>query len=154
MCDSLCFDTREAGKPTTSQLLSVNTRRCAIQDKEWKTPPVRGFYQQCSIRSIRVPVVLCCRGLLLCTEPRVLPSIMQRVNIAGCRCCVVWFHGTHSWWKWRSATGYLNIRGSQEHAFIVPAHAPLQIDFLQQAHAHANRSQMLPWTGQWNQLMH
>ena len=52
----------------------------------------------------------------------------------------------------RSATGYLNIRGSQEHPFIVPAHAPLQIDFLQQAHAHATRPQMPPWTGQWNQL--
>lgn len=81
-------------------------------------------------------------------------SIYQCVNIAGCRCCGVWFHGTHSapWWKWRNATGYLNIRGSQEHPFIVPARAPLQIDFLQQAHAHATRPQMPPRTGQRNQL--
>lgn len=35
---------------------------------------------------------------------------MQCVNMTGCQS---WFHGTHSgpWWKWRNATGYLNIRG-------------------------------------------
>lgn len=100
----------------------------------------------CCFMLVRKPVV--------CTKLQVLPSIMQCVNTAGWQCCWVWFHGTHSapWWKWRNATGYLNIRGSQEHPFIVPAHAPLQIDFLQQAHTHATRSQMLPWAGQWNQL--
>lgn len=103
---------------------------------------------------IQINKILYIGESLLCTEPREPPSIMQCVNTAGCRCCVVWFHGTHSalWWKWRNAMGYLSIRGSQEHPFIVPAHAPLQIDFLQQAHAHANRPQMPPWTGQWNQL--
>ncbi len=78
---------------------------------------------------------------------------MQCVNIAGCRCWV-WFHSTHPapWWKWSNATGYLSIRGGQEHPLIVPACAPLQIDFLQQAHAHATTPQMPPWTVQWNQL--
>ncbi len=135
-------------------LLLVNTRHWAIQDKEWKTLPVRGHYQQCSFRSIRAPVVLCWWQIVLCTKLWVLPSIMQCINIGGCRCCRVWFHGIHSapWWKWRNATGYLNIRGSQEHPFIVPVHAPLQTDFLQQAHAHATRSQMPPRTGQRNQL--
>lgn len=33
-------------------------------------------------------------------------------------------------------------RQSQEQPFIVPAHAPLQIDFLQQPHAHATRPQL------------
>lgn len=133
-------------------LLSVNTTLC---NTGLKTPPVRELNnQQCSFRSIRVPVVSCCWELVLCTKPRVLPSIMQCVNIAGCQCCGVWFHGTHSapWWKWRNAMGYPNIRGIRLHPFIVPAHAPLRIDFLQQTHAHATRPQMSSWTGQWNQL--
>lgn len=92
--------------------------------------------------------------LALCAKARVLPSIMQCVNTAGSRCCGVRFHSTHSapWWKWRNATGYLNIRGSQEHFFIVPMYAPLQIDFPQRAHAHTTRPRMAPWTGQQNQL--
>lgn len=52
-------------------LLSANTRHCAAQDKEWNTLLVRGFFQQCSFRSIIVPVALCWGELVLCTKPRV-----------------------------------------------------------------------------------
>lgn len=52
-------------------LLSANTRHCETQDKEWKTLLVRGLYKQCSLRSIRVPVVLCWGELLWCAKLRV-----------------------------------------------------------------------------------
>lgn len=79
---------------------------------------------------------------------------MQCVNTAGCLRRGMQFHSTHPapWWKWRNVTGHPNIRGSQEHPFIVPTHAPLQIDFLHQAHVWATRPRRPVWGGQWNRL--
>lgn len=85
----------------------------------WKTRPVWGFYHQDSFRSI---VVLCWWGSVM------YKTASASIYHAMCQYCWLavfgeWFHGIHSapWWKWRNATGYLNIRGSQEHPFIVPA---------------------------------
>jgi len=98
----------------------------------------------------RGPVV---RNPVLCIKSHFHPWCNVS-TLGGWQCCEAWFHSTHPapWWEWRSATGYLNIRGSQEHPFIVTACAPQQTDFLYQSHAHARRPQMLPWTGQRNQL--
>lgn len=86
--------------PPTSVALGKHETLCSagwgVGEKLQTPTPVRGFYQQRSLRSIRVPGVSRRWEPALCTKQRVLPSIMQRVNIAGCRCCGVWFHGTHS----------------------------------------------------------
>lgn len=126
--------------------LLPHTRHYAKQQRERNTLLLLQINKSSScFMLVRKPV--------LCANPQALPSCNMSILLAG---EVVGRDFAVSiqplWWKWRNATGYRDIRGSQEHPVIVPVHAPLQIDFLQQAHVFATRPQMPPWTGQWNQL--
>lgn len=141
----------ENQEPRWFVLPSVNMKCYETPDEKWTALPVGESYHESSQKEFPLFLV---RNPALCLKPQAFPSMSQCVNIAGWQCYGVWFHGTFSasWWKCMSATGYPNIRGSQKHPFIVPAHASLQIDFLYQSHAHATRPQMPSINRAWIQL--
>lgn len=96
-------------------------------DGKWKILLFREFCERtCSFWSI-ISVVSCGWEKYSCVQIQKYLHVSCNVLILlASLCCGVGFHSIHSasWWKWRNAIGYLIIRGSQKHPFIVPVHGP------------------------------